>query len=208
MITQQLELELLPINVITTNGFEADDAIAYAVKHREHFGLDDVYILSSDKDFIQLISENVRVYSPALKMILDADAVRAKHGVQHKHWALYRAISGDPSDNIKGVGGVGPVKFREIFDMMEQELSPEDLIENLSEHKSYSKLWANKSLIEDNFKLIDLKNPMMSMSAKDGVEKSIKSFNPKFKKFEFLRKLIELGVSVNFNIFDTFLRLI
>lgn len=201
-------LDLLPINTITTNGFEADDGIGYLVKHREFFGLGDIVILSSDKDFIQLISDHVKIYHAQLKVLLDADAVHAKHGVMPQHWALYRAISGDPADNIKGCGGVGPVKFKEIFSAMEQELSPDDLIENLSEHKSYSKIWANKSLIEDNYKLIDLKNPMMSMHAKEALEKSIKSFEPKFKKFEFLRKLIDLGITVNFNMFDVFLRLI
>lgn len=201
-------IDLLPVNCIVTNGYEADDGIGYLIKHKKYFNLGITYILSSDKDFFQLVDSDVFIYNPQLKQVLDAAAIRAKHGVRPQHWALYRAVSGDPADNISGVGGVGEKKFQDIFDALDKELSPEDIVENLSENKAYSKLLEKKELIEENFKLVNLKDPMMSLHAKEHVENKIKNFEPKFKKFEFLRELISIGITTNFNVYDTFLRIV
>ncbi len=201
-------LDLLPINTITTNGFEADDAIGYCVKYKDYFNLGDIFILSSDKDFFQLLAPDVKIYSPSQKNIIDEEYVRGKFGVASKHWAIFRAISGDPSDNFKGVGGVGPAKFDEIFGATDIELTPEILTEKFSAHKSYNKIFTNKKLVEENYMLIDLKNPMISLNSKSILDKQINDFKPHYKKFEFIRGLIDLNIGTSYSTFDYFLKLL
>lgn len=68
-------------------------------------------ILSADKDFYQLISENVFILNtqmPVGRRYVRAETVEEKFGVSPVAWADFRALMGDKSDNIPGVPGIGP----------------------------------------------------------------------------------------------------
>ncbi|WIN00064.1 5'-3' exonuclease H3TH domain-containing protein [Actinoplanes oblitus] len=87
---------------------EADDVIATLAAA----DLDRrVYIMSGDRDFYQLIDERVTVLNTAMhrgKRHVNAQAVLAKFRVTPAQWADFRAMTGDPADNIPGVRGIGP----------------------------------------------------------------------------------------------------
>ena len=113
-------------------GFEADDLIGTVatLAQKENY---EVYIVSGDKDFCQLINENVFLYDTMKDLIYDAAMVKEKHGVTPAQFIDFLAITGDASDNIPGVAGIGPKgaqklieqlgSLEEIYEKIEQVVS-------------------------------------------------------------------------------------
>ncbi|MFT3831528.1 MAG: 5'-3' exonuclease H3TH domain-containing protein [Opitutaceae bacterium] len=122
------------------NGVESDDLLAaqaVALAGEGH----EVLIVSSDKDFAQIVGERIKILNPpppgnpkAGWRTMDAAGVREKFGVPPAQIAHYLALVGDTSDNIPGVDGVGPktaAKWLEEFGSLDgvlaraAELKPE-----------------------------------------------------------------------------------
>lgn len=93
---------------VCDDGVEADDRIGQLAKRAEAEGFE-VAIASSDKDFLQLINDRVKMWNPADKsgVPMDAAAVVAKIGVQPSQIVDWLSLVGDAADNIPGVPGVG-----------------------------------------------------------------------------------------------------
>jgi DNA polymerase-1 len=90
------------------HGCEADDVIAsYAVKYAGEY---DVMIMSTDRDYWQLVSEKVSIlnYHGYDSTLVTPQTVRQKYGVEPAQFADWKCLVGDKSDNIVGVPGVGP----------------------------------------------------------------------------------------------------
>ena len=105
---------LLGLAAVEIDGVESDDLLATCAVRRAEAG-DDVLIVSSDKDFAQLVAERIRVLLPPPSAqprlgwrLLDAAGVREKFGVGPERIVDYLALIGDTSDNIPGLNGVGP----------------------------------------------------------------------------------------------------
>ena len=62
--------------------------------------------MSTDKDFLQLVDENIRVYSPTKKLMYDEERVLDEYGIPSTNFLLYRILDGDKSDGIPGIKGV------------------------------------------------------------------------------------------------------
>jgi DNA polymerase-1 len=100
----------LNIPTIMRDGLEADDIIAWLTRKAEAEGFK-VFLLTRDKDLMQLLSDNVRMLSPETggKIVEMGPAeVEAKMGVQPHLVRDLLALMGDASDNVPGVPGVGP----------------------------------------------------------------------------------------------------
>ncbi len=103
--------DALNIKSLEINGYEADDIIATLAKKLKH-RFSEVIVLSSDKDILQLVSENISVV--ALKkgitdtVIYNEAEVKDKFGVEPAKIKDLLALTGDSSDNIPGVSGIGP----------------------------------------------------------------------------------------------------
>lgn len=96
-------------HVIGSPGYEADDIIAQIAEWADNEG-HEVTIYSADKDLLQLVSERVAVVSTATRTkYATADEVEAKLGVPPGLVSDLLALTGDKSDNIPGIRGVGPV---------------------------------------------------------------------------------------------------
>ncbi len=93
---------------VCDDGVEADDRIGQLAKRAEAEGFE-VAIASSDKDFLQLINDRVKMWNPADKsgVPMDAGAVVAKTGVRPEQIVDWLSLVGDAADNIPGVPGVG-----------------------------------------------------------------------------------------------------
>jgi len=110
-----------PVDVLRGVNTEADDLIAGVVQADP--GL--TRIVSTDRDFLQLIGRELSVYAPVKKLIVDegnffeAVAPKASSGVAvvfpRERFLDYRAMIGDPSDNIAGVPGVGPLTAAKLL---------------------------------------------------------------------------------------------
>ncbi len=103
-------IEAMKIVQIADEGYEADDIIGTLSKLGSEDN--DVVILTGDQDTMQLVNEHVRILTPAKganpPVLYGPDEVWNKYGVHPEQIVDYKALIGDPSDNIPGVAGIGP----------------------------------------------------------------------------------------------------
>lgn len=128
------------IPVITSDGFEADDVIGTLAKQAEKEGFA-VYCMTPDKDFAQLVSENIFVYKPARMgndmEIMGVKEVLAKWEIEHVHQVIdILGLWGDAVDNIPGIPGIGEKTAKLLI---KQYGSMENIIANSHELKGKQK---------------------------------------------------------------------
>ncbi len=107
------------IPILEVDGYEADDVIGTLAKEAEESGYQ-VYMVTPDKDFGQLVSENIRIYKPAKNgekaEILGVAEVCEKFGIDNPIQVIdVLAICGDSADNFPGIKGVGPKGARDLL---------------------------------------------------------------------------------------------
>lgn len=102
-------------------GFEADDVIAtIASQASKQDAVEDVVIVTGDRDILQLVNPKVKVYLPTRGLsegvLMDTNGVVEKMGVRPSQIVDYKALVGDPSDNYPGVAGIGPKTAKDLLD--------------------------------------------------------------------------------------------
>ncbi|GIV26806.1 MAG: DNA polymerase I [Bacteroidia bacterium] len=129
-------IEGLNIHSIMLDGYEADDIIGtMAIQlSKKHF---DVYIMSADKDYGQLLNEHIFIYKPGRSgddaEVLDTQKVCEKWQIQHPHQIIdILGLMGDTSDNIPGVPGIGE---KTATQLIHQFGSIENIYTNIDEVK-------------------------------------------------------------------------
>ena len=121
-------LEAFRVPILEMDGYEADDVVGTLAKHAEIEGFD-VFMVTSDKDYGQLVSPNIKMYKPG-KMgqpaeILGPEEICQKYGIKRPEQVIdILGLQGDSSDNIPGVPGIGPVSAKKL-------LANYDTIENM-----------------------------------------------------------------------------
>jgi DNA polymerase-1 len=115
-------------------GFEADDVIGtLVIEARRKFPDIEVEIVSSDKDFSQLVDEKANIFDLAKNLTLGVKEIHNKYGIWPEQFVDYLAIVGDTSDNIKGVQGIGP---KGALKLLQQFKTLEGIYVNLSSIKT------------------------------------------------------------------------
>jgi len=103
-------VEAFNIPIFERSGYEADDVIGTIVKDKKLKDLD-TYIVTGDKDTLQLVDKNIKVFTLGRGMsdiiIYDEARVKERFGFGPIQMIDFKALAGDPSDNIPGVAGVG-----------------------------------------------------------------------------------------------------
>jgi DNA polymerase-1 len=200
-------LNYLPVTTMIYDGVEADDVMAYVTTHllKED---EQAVVMSTDKDFLQLVDDKTIVWSPTKKKIYNKKAVKEEYGIESQNILLYRILDGDSSDNIPGVYGCGIKtlikRFPEITE--EKEVSVEDLfnlcetkkVETKGKIKLYNDILESKNQILMNQKLMQLKDVDISGVIKMQV---LERFNQEIKplnKIDFLKILLKYKVVNNF----------
>jgi DNA polymerase-1 len=125
-------------------GYEADDIIAtLAAKYADHQDFK-VVVVSSDKDLFQLLNYNILIFDPIKNIYIDEKQVIEKFGVNSNKLLDLFSLTGDASDNIPGVPGIGPktaAKLLDEFDSLNNIIENIDTIDQtrvrniLTEHK-------------------------------------------------------------------------
>ncbi|MGB1942209.1 MAG: 5'-3' exonuclease, partial [Flavobacteriaceae bacterium] len=145
----QALLEAMHIPVIEKEGYEADDIIGTLAKQAEKEGFE-VYMMTPDKDFAQLVSPNIFMYRPSRKgngiEIWGVKEVQEKFDIEHPEQVIdYLGMMGDSVDNIPGLPGVGDKTARKF---LAQYGSMENLLANTHEIKGKlrEKIEENKEL--------------------------------------------------------------
>lgn len=115
-------LDCFNIPRITHNGFEGDDALGTVATLASADA--EVVIVTSDQDILQLITDRIKVFRPARppyipKQLFDETAFEEKYGFKPIQMIDYKALRGDPSDNIPGVKGIGDKTAKELISQFE-----------------------------------------------------------------------------------------
>tara|TARA_B100001094_G_scaffold111810_1_gene107620 strand:+ start:32 stop:1111 length:1080 start_codon:yes stop_codon:yes gene_type:complete len=188
-------LECLPVTVVNMSNIEADDVIGYSAKHV--FSKSKNTILSTDKDFLQLIDKNISVYSPTKKKMYDEEKVLEEYGINSKNFLLYRILDGDKSDGIPGIKGAG---FKTLIKMFPFFASPhkhsiDDLIKSASVQKDKFKLCNeivnSKDQLELNKLLMDLDDLNISGNSKLKIQNIMEQPIQRIIKHKFQKMFLE-----------------
>ena len=164
-------LKFLPVKTVIINGIEADDAISYVARQLEHKST----IISSDKDFLQIVSDKISVYRPIEKVLYTPSVIKEKYGILPENFIIYKTLLGDKSDNVDGVKGIGPKGVTKLFpELLSEVLNIEELIEvcanKMQENLLYSKIILSEAEIRKQHKVMDLMNPLMHESHEDHLD--------------------------------------
>jgi DNA polymerase I len=125
-------LEALRIPILQSEGFEADDVIGTLARRAAEEG-HPVYVVSNDKDMLQLVSEQVKVLNPVKdNLLLDRDKVVETLGVPPERVVDVMALRGDSIDNIPGAPGIGD---KGSVELIQQFGSVEGALDHASEVK-------------------------------------------------------------------------
>lgn len=169
-------LKCLPVKVVSMDGAEADDVIAYMSSKFEKDSK--IFIVSMDGDFLQLINERVTVYNPIKKDFITPKDFTTKFGFDPENFIIYKSLIGDNSDKIKGITDVGPKSLLSYFpEIKTQKLELEDIFrlseERYKKSKIYTRILIDQNLLETNYKLMDLKNPLLGDEDKEILDQII-----------------------------------
>ena len=172
-------LECLPLSVMNMENCEADDVIGYLSKHI--YKDNKTTIISTDKDFLQLVDKTTKVYSPTKKKMYDEEKVFDEYGIHPKNFLLFRMFDGDKSDGIPGVNGIGMKTLIKLFPFMatDNQHTLDDIYRSAETQKVplCEKILQSKDLLDMNKRLMDLEDGVISgqtkLKAKEIVERPI-----------------------------------
>ena len=178
-------LRCLPVRTISIDKAEADDIIAYYSKYLPKKYNSKVIIVSSDKDFIQLVDKNVTVFRPMEKTFYQKQTVQDKFNVLAENFILYKTLLGDSSDKIAGIKGLGEKGiFKKFPELTTRDMSFDDLLDvaeaKLKEHVVYARVLHDVPLLEDKHRVMDLSNPMISDTDKMFIDKFVETTHLNF----------------------------
>ena len=178
-------LEYLPITMLSIDNVEADDIIAYTAK--QVLPDSKVTIMSSDKDFLQLVDDRISVWSPTKKKLYKPENVLEEYGIPSHNLLMYRIFDGDKSDNINGVFGYGLKTVQKKLPFLQEDktFSVDEAIQESSE------LEQHRELMERNYDLMQLHNVNISSSAKTKTIDKMREPIPQLNKQIFRKMFLE-----------------
>ena len=193
-------LQCLPVKILSMDKVEADDIIAFLSVELTKNEKTKAFIVSSDKDFLQLVNENVTVYSAMEKEFYTPQAVKNKFNIEPYNFIIYKTLMGDGSDKIAGVKGLGPKKLNKMFPELlgTEKLSLDDIFkiceEKHDKHVIYSQVIFDFDDLKKSYKVMDLSNPILDDKEKDLILNHIKSFAYKLDIPTFIKLYNEDGL--------------
>lgn len=107
------------------NGVEADDIAAVICLAREEIGIEDIWMVSSDKDWDLLITENISRFSTVTRKETTIGNWDEHYDFDPEYYLTFKCLTGDKGDNVPGVSGIGPKRaagiiedYGDVFDIM------------------------------------------------------------------------------------------
>jgi DNA polymerase-1 len=165
----------LNIPVVQKSGYEADDLVGTYARIAREQGFK-VVMVTGDKDFIQLISDDCILWDPMKDIVQDKAGVEADMGIAPHQYIDVLGLAGDTSDNIPGVKGVGP---KTAIKLVAEFGSIDNLYQNLDQVASKKKLHENLSIGKD---IVLLSRDLATIDCHVDVTSSIADF--KLKPFD------------------------
>ena len=190
-------IECLPIQQLGMEKLEADDIIAYLAKRAGEAGKK-VTIVSSDKDFFQLIDKNIEVYAPVKKKTFTHSNIVDEIKVLPENYNIVKALLGDHSDNLPGVKGLGIKTIMSewksfAYDSLASLQDVWDHCETQLEHdkpkKIFAKIIHNWDKVLTNFELMDLHKTVLDEKEINFIEETLQDSIPDLQTGAFLHLL-------------------
>lgn len=178
-------LKVLPVKSTIIDKVEADDIIAVLAEKLVEKHNSTCFIVSSDKDFLQLVTDKIIVYRPMEKEYYTPKTVEEKFGLKPSNFILHKTLLGDNSDNIKGIKGLGAKGiFKKFPELKTHDLTLDDIFDiaeqKLKEHVIYARIIQDQARIETNYKVMDLSSPMIDEREKKYIDNLIEEDIPEF----------------------------
>jgi 5'-3' exonuclease len=132
--------------------------------------------MSSDKDFLQLLTPKTQVYSPTKKKIYQPKDILDEFGVSHFNYINYKMLMGDASDNLPGVSGLGPKKLIKLFPNLleDRKIELDEILsysaERVDEHNLYASVMERRHQLDINRQLMDLQIIPISKENQDEIK--------------------------------------
>ena len=187
-------LDCLPVHQVSIEKLEADDIMAWIAKKASVSNVKKCTIVSSDKDFLQLVDDTVEIYAPVKKKSFTAANIKEELKVLPENYNVVKALLGDNSDNLQGVKGLGIKTLISEFPKLTSEITDLNYIfdtaeEKLDGKKIFAKIIHSWDRVETNFKLMDLHQTALDDKEKEIVNNVLKSDVPDLQTGAFLHLL-------------------
>ncbi|MBU4320494.1 MAG: DNA polymerase I [Nitrospinae bacterium] len=182
------------ITIFEMPGYEADDLIGTIAKEAAK-KRSNVFIVTADKDMLQLVDENIKIYDPVKDRILDVEYVKEKFGLAPERVPEFMALTGDAADNIPGIKGIGEKTAKELLTTFKG-------LDELLSHPEMIKKERLRSLVSENADIARLSKRLATIDTSVPMDFDLKEFRLKepdwhkllslFSEFEFtsLKKLV------------------
>ena len=179
-------VEAFDIPIFEKEGFEADDVIGTLARKAR---VDEVIIVTGDKDIFQLIDKKTKVYALNRGLsggeLVNEKRVEEILGVKPNQIVDFKALIGDPSDNYPGVTGIGPKTAKKLLD--DQGTLKQILAKKLIKDKKAALLSQKLAQIKTNVKL----NLNLADSKLDYDKEKVRAIFEKFRFKSLIKKLDE-----------------
>jgi 5'-3' exonuclease len=205
-------LHCLPITLISVDNIEADDTIAYLATTVFTEPNQSVTIMSADKDFLQLVNNRVKVWSPTKKKLYGVSEVVSEYGIHPHNFVLFRCLDGDTSDNIDGIKGAGlktSIKcFPELVNekQLEVDYLKEHAEQNSGKFKLYENVLSNWEIVERNYKLMQLKTPDFAVCHQHGITDRVNMKVKHSNIVEIVQRFTQDGIHDQFPMVNLWIR--
>jgi DNA polymerase-1 len=201
-------VECLPVSILALDHIEADDTIAYFSELVTKNGGNSI-IYSTDKDFLQMVNENVKLYNPVKKKTFDIDVVLETYGVHPNNFVFYRSLLGDKSDNIDGIKGAGEktvLKYIPELADANTEVNLDLVEQKYADIKKKPKLVENildnTSIVNRNLELMNLRDVNINIDAKMKILHKYEEGCPPIRKADLTRLMVRSKIISSIQNYD------
>ena len=186
-------VKALNIPIIEKQGYEADDLVGTYARIAQEQGFK-VVMVTGDKDFIQLISDECSLWDPMKDTVTDRAGVKADMGIEPEQFIDVLGLAGDTADNIPGVKGVG---VKTAVKLIVEYGSIGGIYDNIDQLKKKKKLHENLTASKE---IVDLSRDLAAIDRHVDVAHSLDDFQ--LQEFD-THKAFELFQSFEFKALAT-----
>jgi len=153
---ETLELLSEDYKVFRFQGVEADDLAAHLVKQKELYKLNNIWLVSSDRDWDLLIQDGVSRFSYVTRKEVTIDNWNEHYNVTPEEYISFKCLTGDKGDNVPGINGIGPKRAEQLIRDYGDAMTIYDNIPIDGKYKYIQELNQNAEVLLKNYELMDL----------------------------------------------------
>jgi DNA polymerase-1 len=205
-------LDNLPVMQLSLENVEADDIIAWLC-HCNEYAEWQKLIISNDKDFIQLCDDKTVLVRPGKnEEVLNKNNIIEQYSIHPRNFAWARAITGDKSDNLDGVKGLGLATVAKRFSFLSEnkDYTLRDILthakNNNSKIKAYQNVLDSEEIIASNYEIMQLYTSTISSQGARKLKYAVKNDGVILNRSEIRKMLLKDGIGT-LNIDDLMLML-